>query len=126
MDLGAHIIRNNEKIMSYINKHYDGIPRLRGVRFMKVEEPIEIDFESSYRQDKMFNSHCGEDVIYIHTRCGGGNYFDYDADKWEENNPLFINGIDDSFDCTYRDHYFNAVVDDEYNDLIYELLTVAI
>lgn len=114
MDLQAYMISGDEDIMSYIDKHYGKIPRLRGVRFMKLETPYD---EETY-QDEVFNSHCGKDVIYIHTRCGGGNYEYCEADKWENSNPLFLESVDDDFDCTYRDHYFEAVVDDEYNNII--------
>ena len=120
MDLGAHVISRDEAVMSYVNKHYGGIPRLRGVRFMKLETP----YDSDGYQDDVFNSYCGKDVIYIHTRCGGyrnweeSNYVYFDADKWEDNNPLFLEGVNDEFDSTYRDHYFTAVVDEEYDSLI--------
>lgn len=109
MDLQAYVISKDMEIMSYANKHYGDIPRLRGVRFMKLETPC---------GDSVFDSYCGKDVIYIHTRCGGDNYEFFEADEWENNNPLFLEGVDDDFDCTYRDHYFEAVVDDEYNNII--------
>ena len=114
MDLQAYVISEDKDIMSYINKHYSGIPRLRGVRFVKLETP----YEEETCQDEVFNSYCGKDVIYIHTRCGGGNYEYFEADKWESNNPLFLKGVDDDYDRTYRDHYFEAVVDDEYNSIL--------
>ena len=109
MDLQAFMIGEDKDIMSYVNKHYGEIPRLRGVRFMKLETPC---------GDSVFDSYCGKDVVYIHTRCGGDNYEYFEADEWENNNPLFLEGVDDDFDCTYRDHYFEAVVDDEYNSII--------
>lgn len=115
MDLAAYMISEDKDVMSYINKHYSGIPRLRGVRFMKLETPYPGEY--TY-QDELFNSYCGKDVIYIHTRCGGGNYEYFEADKWEDSNPLFLKGVDDEFDCTYRDHYFKAVIDDEYNSIV--------
>lgn len=123
MDLGAHVISRDEAIMSYINKHYGGVPRLRGVRFMKVETPYDSDGYLEY-QEEAFNSYCGKDVIYIHTRCGGSkkcedsNYVYFGADKWEESNLLFIEGVTDEWDATYRDHYFEAVVDEEYDKII--------
>lgn len=115
MDLQAYMTSKDNDVMSYINKHYSGIPRLRGVRFMKLET-LEMN-EYTY-QDELFNSYCGEDVIYIHTRCGGYNYEDFEADKWENDNPLFLKGVDDCFDETYRDHYFKAVIDDDYKNII--------
>lgn len=123
MDLSAYAISRDEMIMSYINKHYGEVPRLRGVRFMKVENPYDGKGYLEY-QDDAFNSYCGKDVIFIHTRCGGernweeSNYVYFGADKWEEGNPLFIEGVTDEYDATYRDHYFEAVVNDEYNKLV--------
>ena len=115
MDLQAYMISKDYDIMSYINKHYSGIPRLRGVRFMKLESPETNEY--TY-QDELFNSYCGKDVIFIHTRCGGCNYEDFEADKWENDNPLFLTGVDDCYDETYRDHYFKAVIDDDYKNII--------
>ena len=119
MDLQAYMISKDNDIMSYINKHYSGIPRLRGIRFMKLESPETNEY--TY-QDELFNSYCGEDVIFIHTRCGGCNYEDFEADKWENDNPLFLTGVDDCYDKTYRDHYFKAVIDDDYKNIINNLL----
>lgn len=75
MDLGAHVIMRDERIMNYIKKNYGEVPRIRGVRFMKVEQAIDCgNFHSQYN---MFNKYVGKDVIYIHTRCGG-----YEGDEW--------------------------------------------
>lgn len=123
MDLGAYA--NIQFLEDYVEKHYGKVPRLRGIRLMKLEEP---EGESDGRQMDVFNGYCGKDVIYIHTRCGSAGYGDDDpdsnyrfcgADKWEEaNSDLFIESLNDEFDGTYRDHYFTAVIDDEYNRLI--------
>ncbi len=102
----------------YVNKHYGKPPRLRGIQLMKVETPEEPEPCDGY-QEEVFNKYCGQDVVYIHTRCGGGNYEYFGADKWEErNSDTFLEGVGDEFDCTYRDHYFKAVVDDEYRKLV--------
>lgn len=104
---------------SYVEKNYGAPPRLRGIRLMEMERPYA---NPGDWQTKVFNSHCGKPVIYIHTRCGGANYRDFGADKWEQaNRETFIEGIDDEFDCTYRDHYFRAVDDDEYRALVAKL-----
>lgn len=111
MDLYAYMLGEVESIKTYVEEHYGPIPRFRGVRFMKhetLDDPVN-------EQERMFARHCGEDVVYIHTRCGGGNYEFFDADKWEESHDTFIEGMDDSFDCTYRDHYFRAVPGDDYD-----------
>lgn len=122
MDIGAY--SQIPTLGHYVNKHYGEVPRLRGIRLMKITEKME---EDGY-QAEMFNSHCGEDVIYIHTRCGSAHWGDDDPDanyiscggkEWEESNPdTFIESTNDEFDSTYRDHYFKAIIDDEYIQLI--------
>lgn len=122
MDLGAY--NNIPSLGDYVYRHYGNVPRLRGVRLMKAEEPVETDGEW---QLEVFNGFCGEDVVYIHTRCGGccdeddpdSNYVYCGGRDWEESNgELFIKSIDDAWDKTYRDHYFKAVIDDEYARLV--------
>lgn len=118
MDLFAYI--QIGEFGNYVTKHYGEPPRLRGIRLMEIEEPYSCPKD---RQMEIFNSHCGKPVIYIHTRCGGYNYYDFGADKWERSNSeTFIEGIDDELDSTYRDHYFEAVEDDEYRALIAKAL----
>ena len=57
--------------------------------------------EKSYN---IFNKYCGRnDILYIHARIGGGNW-PYYRDK-VENQPWFIEKIDDPFDETYCDIY---------------------
>ena len=131
MDLGAYANMNIPEVMDYINKHYGDIPRPRGVRFMCVESPID-NAESS--QCFMYNKYIGQHVIYIHTRCGNcgngyegkySNYVSCGGKDWEEKHKdLFLDHCTDEFDSTYCDHYFKAVVDDEYNKLIDELKRV--
>ena len=131
MDLGAYAIMEIPGVMDYINKHYGDIPRLRGVRFMYVESPIE-DADSS--QKVCFNNYTGQHVIYVHTRCGdcghgywskSSNYIYCGGKEWEEKHKdLFLDHHTDEFDSTYCDHYFKAVVDDEYDKLIDDLKRV--
>ena len=130
MDLGAYIVSQDNKVAEYIKKNYGEVPRMRGVRFMKLEKPVSNEEKSA--QIDMFNKYCGQDVVYIHTRCGDcgmtlgfkskdSNYIACGAKDWEEKNKkLFLDHITDEFDCTYCDHYFKAVVNDEYAELIKE------
>lgn len=122
MDLGAYA--NIEALESYVARHYGEVPRLRGIRLMRVEEPT----GCCGRQMEVFDGYCGKDVVYIHTRCGSAFWGDEDPDanyvscggrEWEEANPdTFIESLNDKWDGTYRDHYFMAVVDDEYKAMI--------
>lgn len=142
MDLIAYTNSQFDKVHDYVTKYYGDIPRLRGVCFMKMEKPIyegkpNVDtvdlFSECIGEDytdinTMFNKYAGQDVIYIHTRCGdcGKGYDDEDsnyiycgAKAWEESNKdLFLDHITDKFDSTYCTHYFKAVVNDEYNELL--------
>lgn len=52
----------------------------------------------------VFNKYCGRtDILYIHARIGGGNWPYYR--KNVENQPWFIEKVDDCFDSTYCDIY---------------------
>ena len=125
MDLQGYALSHDEMINNYIKENYGEVPRLRGVRFMKVEEKWDTD----YAEDKLHDKYVGTDTIYIHTRCGdcGRGYDDEDsnyvycgAKKWEEQNKdKFLEHITEDFDPTYCSHYFKAVVNDEYNKILY-------
>lgn len=49
------------------------------------------------------------------------NYRYYRADKWEEGlKDLLINHVDE-WDRTYASHYFKAVINEDYNNIIKSL-----
>jgi hypothetical protein len=55
-------------------------------------------------QFTMFNKYVGrDDVLYIHARIGGPNWKYYAMDV--QNQPWFLEKVDDSFDYTYCDIY---------------------
>lgn len=125
MDLYAFVLMRDERVSEYIQDHYGEVPRIRGVRFMKVEQRLD---DANCDEEDMFNRYVGQDVIYIHTRCGdcGTGYEDEDSNyiycggkEWEEeHSDLFLDHITEDYDRTYCDHYFKAVVDDKYNEII--------
>ena len=124
MDLYAYMLSQGKDVQNYVNKNYGPIPRLRGVRFMRYEEPDNCDGEGDMKE--VWSSMCGKDVIYIHTRCGGGydetdpdsNYIACGGKEWEEAHAdTFLESVDDEYDSTYRDHYFTAVIDDDYDKI---------
>lgn len=124
MDLWAFALWQEDKIRIYLKKHYWDIPRFRWVRFMKVESK-EDDRNGWSSQMRLFNKFVWQDVIYIHTRCwwiDWDEYSNYNAcwgrDFEEDNIQLFLWWIDDEFDPTYRDHYFEAVIDDDYKEIL--------
>ena len=57
------------------------------------------------KQFKMWNKYAGkEDVLYIHSRIGGGNWKYYDGPKLRKQ-PWFLDKVDDAEDSTYCDIY---------------------
>lgn len=61
------------------------------------------------RQHEVFNKYAGrEDVLYIHARIGGGNWWHYGGAELEKQ-PWFLEKVDDYFDGTYCDIY--ALID---------------
>lgn len=143
MDLIAHLNSQDELVKKYIEKYYGEIPRCRGIRFMKIEEKTNdkpnIDVTDIFDDSdipvsdydeitRIFNKYVGQDVIYIHTRCGDcdlgyddedSNYIYCGAKDWEEKHKnLFLEHITDAFDSTYCTHYFKAVIDDDYKKII--------
>ena len=129
MDLYAYMISQAGDVARYIESAYGKVPRMRGVRFMKIETPDACD-DDTY-QGEMFRRHCGDDVVYIHTRCGSAwwgdddessNYISCGGREWEEANAdTFIESCNDEFDGTYRDHYFKAVVCPEYDKIVADI-----
>lgn len=129
MDLHAYALMEEvEEIKDYIKKNYGDVPRIRGVRFMKLES--DWTGEDLNEERLIHDKYVGQDVIYIHTRSGScgnwysedSNYIYFGADKWEESNSeLFLEHVNDSLDWTYATHYFKAVVDDDYNNIINQL-----
>ena len=130
MDLYAFALSNDTDVYNYIIKHYGNVSRLRGVRFMKIYDMKE--FENDDWTDR-FRSYCGQDVIYIHTRCGDcdmgfddedSNYIYCGGKEWEEQNKeLFLSHETDNYDSTYCTHYFKAIVDEEYNAILTKLIS---
>lgn len=141
MDMIAYTNGKIKSFEDYLYKYYGDIPKFRGARLMKLEEKVEdkpnidvtdmfgVDEEVDYSEvNKMFNKYVGQDVIYIHTRCGDCNlgYDDEDsnyvycgAKDWEEKyKDLYLEHITDPFDPTYCTHYFKAVIDNDYKGLI--------
>lgn len=127
MDLAAYVILTDEMFKNYVNEHYGEPPRPRGIRLMKYEKE---GFAGDGKEGSMWDSFCGKDVIYVHTRCGSAswgdddpeaNYMYFGADKWEEANAdTFLGSVNDDWDGTYRDHFFKAVPGPDYDELCRE------
>ena len=127
MDLRAYIYSQADDVSGYVERHYGHVPRLRGISLMKFEKP---GYAGHGPEGDAWDRHCGEDVIYIHTRCGSAHWGDDDpdanyiacgAEKWEKDNAdTFIESVNEDFDGTYRSHYFRAVPGDDYDKLCKE------
>ena len=72
------------------------------------------------RQYDIWNKYVGrKDILYIHARIGGGNWFYYYKEVVDK--PWFIEKVDDNFDSTYCDIYARIkpvecnIIDDEIN-----------
>lgn len=61
------------------------------------EKRIRTNFE-------MFNSYVGKNVLYVHTRQGGGNRPYYPIDT---KHPMYLSDCDDYWDSTYCDIYYD-------------------
>lgn len=117
MDLWGNLILRIEWMEEYLKKHYWEIPRIRAVRFMELEWPL----ETEQSDIEMFNKYCWQKVINIHTRCWGNNYESCWWEQWEnklKKKWLFIDWHDEWFDNTYRDTYVKIKEDKEYKNLL--------
>lgn len=113
MDLFAHAVMEHcEKLRDYVTKHYGEPPRWRGVRLMR-DQRREACADS--HQMETYNGFVGQDVVYIHTRCGGSNYEYFDMDEWEGRNSEHLLAAVDDIDCSYRDTYLKAVPGEDYD-----------
>lgn len=120
MDLGAYI--QIGMYGDYATAVYGEVPRLRGIRMMRLERLVE---NPDCMQERVFNGFVGQDVVYIHTRCGGdsndqdSNYVYCGGKEFDERNAEYLlASLTDEFDGTYRDHYLRAVVNDDYLALV--------
>ena len=114
MDLYAYMLTEESPLVKkYITDCYGPIPRFRGARIMRYEEPSSCPDDTL--QGEIWREYCGKDIVYIHTRCGGNNYEPCGGKEWEKSHVDFLQGVDDAFDETYRDSYFLAVQNDDYN-----------
>lgn len=101
MDLYAYA--QIEKYSKIAEENGIEVPRLRGYRLMVEEDRAFSDDDDSIPA-QTFNKYVGRnDVLCIHARIGGGNWDDYRDEV--ENEPWFIEKVDDDFDPTYCDIY---------------------
>ena len=65
----------------------------------KAHQRVEVQYNT-------WNKYAGkENVLYIHSRMGGGNWEYYDGKKELMSKPWFLDRVDDWWDSTYCDFY---------------------
>lgn len=122
MDLRWHLIMRIEWMEDYIKKHYGEVPRIRAIRFMELEWPLEW-----WSDIQEFNKYSWKAVINIHTRCWWdvgnewSNYmtcWGYEREEELKKKWLFLSAHNENFDNTYRDTYVKVKKDKEYKALL--------
>ena len=94
----AFIRGKNNEIVDYDFSKVHGEDR-KHIKFhwKKIEKEYAAQYE-------MFNRYAGKNVLYVHARQGGGNRFYYPIDT---KHPMYLDDIDDAFDSTYCDIYYD-------------------
>lgn len=89
-------------------KEYIGIrwDRIHGKKRKALKREIKKAKRRVIAQYAMWNQFAGrEDVLYIHSRMGGGNWKTYAAKDSIISQPWFLGRVDDWYDQTYCDFY---------------------
>ena len=99
------------------NIRYIGIrwDRIHGKKRRILKYEIKKANRDIEKQFEVWNKYAGrEDVLYIHSRMGGGNwkYFDNESKEKLLNQPWFLDRVDDYFDSTYCDFYAKINVEE--------------
>lgn len=95
-------------------KKWYGIDRYIGIRWDRIHGKKRKDLKFAIKkakravqqQHEMWNKYVGrDDVLYIHSRMGGGNWKNYKGKKELMSQPWFLDRVDDAWDGTYCDFY---------------------
>jgi len=108
--------RNKKKLKRYAikkvdkeNKRIRHIPRwdrIHGKHRKALKYEIKLNMRNFEKYRTVWDKYCGrEDVIRIHARIGGPNWYFYDGPSLVANHPNFLEKVDDWYDCTYCDIY---------------------
>lgn len=86
--------------------------RIHGRKRKVLKTYIHNEKKNVERQRALWNKYAGrEDVLYIHARLGGDNWYYYHEDV--DKQPWFLEKVDDSYDSTYCDIYAKIKVGNE-------------
>lgn len=97
--------KDDEGYEDYVGIRWD---RIHGWKRRILKFEIKKQKKAIQSQYDLWNKYAGkEDVLYIHSRMGGGNWKYYDIEKKKEliNQPWYLDRVDDYFDDTYCDFY---------------------
>ena len=112
----ALIYNSEDEVVGYDFKKIHGKDRkILKFKFKQLEKAI-------HSQYNLFNDYCGKKVLYVHARQGGCNR-NYCGMNEISKHPLYLEDVDDSFDNTYCDIYFdisNIDIDNYINNDINE------
>lgn len=78
--------------------------RLKGKKKRIFITRVKNEMKGLKQQYEIWNKYVGrDDILYIHSRIGGGNWPDYYTEV--VNQPWFIEKVDDGYDSSYCDMY---------------------
>lgn len=111
----AFIYDKNNRVVDYDFSKIHGKDRKRiKFEFKKLNKKYKAQFD-------LFNKYVGKNVLYVHARQGGNNRF-YCGMPLVEKHPRWLSDIDDAYDCTYCDIYFDLDgLDIDYEQIKKEL-----
>lgn len=94
------LIRNEDRqVVDY------RLDKIHGKKRKKIKFEIKKIKRAFKQQYELFNKYAGEDVLYVHARIGGPNWFTYGGDELTKH-PDYLDMCDDAYDDTYCDIYF--------------------
>ena len=95
--------RNEEGVRSAVGVRWD---RIHGKNRKILKYAIKRKQRKIQAQLSMWNKYAGQpDVLYIHSRMGGGNWEHFENKDSILNQPWFLDRVDDWWDGTYCDFY---------------------
>ena len=102
----------HHKAFIYKGKNQWGEKEVVGYDFSKVhgKDRKHIKFkwkqiEKAYRsQYDLFNKYAGKNVLYVHARLGSTNWSTF---KIDTKHPMYLGMVDDAFDTSYCDIYYD-------------------
>lgn len=103
-----YLVQNEDE---YIDIRWD---RIHGKKRKILKFEIKKAIRKMEKQYEIWNKYAGkENILYIHSRMGGGNWKHYEEKESITNQPWFLDRVDDWFDNTYCDFYAKININKE-------------